>query len=68
MSNAFYRVWHKGLIFKLKQVGIEGELLQWINDYLSDRKQKAVIRNYSSSSRRVNAGVPQGSVLGPLLF
>ena len=65
MSKAFDRVWHKGLIFKLKQVGIEGELLQWINDYLSDRKQKVVIRNCSSNLR---GGVPQGSVLGPLLF
>ena len=68
VSKAFDRVWHKGLIFKLKQVGIEGELLQWINDYFSDRKQKVVIRNCSSSLSRVNAGVPQGSVLGPLHF
>ena len=68
MSKAFDRVWHKGLIFKLKQEGIEGELLQWINDYLSDTKQKILIRNCSSSLRRANAGVPQGFVLGPLLF
>ena len=63
VSKAFDRVWHKGLIFKLKQVGIE-----WINDYLSNRQQKVVIKNCSSSLRRVNAGVPQGSVLRPLLF
>ena len=68
VSKAFNRVWHKGLIFKLKYVGIEGELSQWINAYLSDRKQKVVIRNCSSSLRRVNAAVPQGSVLGPLPF
>ena len=68
VSKAFDRVWHKGLIFKLKQLGLEGELLQWISDYLNDRKQKVVIRDCSSSLRRVNAGVPQGSVLGPLLF
>ena len=68
VSKAFDRVWHKGLIFKLKQFGIEGELLEWISDYLSGRKQKVVIRNSSSSLRRVNAGVPQGSVLGPLLL
>ena len=68
VSKAFDRVWHKGLILKLKQVGIEGELLEWINDYLSNRQQKVAIKNCSSSLRRVNAGVPQGSVLGPLLF
>ena len=68
VSKAFDRVWHKGLIFKLKQVGIEGELLEWINDYLSNRQQKVIIKNCSSSLRRVNAGVPQGSVLGPLFF
>ena len=47
ISKAFDRVWHKGLIFKLKQFGIEGELLEWISDYLSGRKQKVVIRNSS---------------------
>ena len=49
-------------------MGLEGELLQWVSDYLSDRKQKVVIRNCSSSLRSVNAGVPPGSILGPLLF
>ena len=68
VSKAFDRVWHKGLIFKLQQVGIEGELLEWINDYLSNIQQKVVIKNCSSSLRRVSVGVPQGSVLGPLLF
>ena len=61
-------MWHKGLIFKLKQNGIDGDLLKWISDYLSDRKQNVVIRNTSSSLMRVEARVPQGSVLGPLLF
>ena len=60
VSKAFDRVWHKGLIFKLKQVGIEDELLEWINDYLSNRQQKVVIKNCSSSLRSVNAGVPRG--------
>ena len=68
VSKAFDRVWHKGLIFKLKQNGIDGDLLEWISDYLSGRKQKVVIRNTSSSLMKVEAGVPQGSVLGPLLF
>ena len=56
------------MIFKIKQLGLQGELLQRLSDYLRDRKQKVVIRNCSSSLRTVNAGVPQGSVLGPLLF
>ena len=61
VSEAFDRVWHKGLIFKLKQNGINGELLEWISDHLSGRKQKIVIRNTSSSLMGVEAGVPQGS-------
>ena len=68
VSKAFDRVWHKGLIFKLRQYGIDGDLLNWILDYLDDRKQRVVIRSCMSSFKRVNAGVPQGSVLGPLLF
>ena len=68
VSKAFDRVWQKGLIFKLKQNDIDGELLEWISDYLSGRKQKVVIRNTSSSLMRAEAGVPQGSVLGPLLL
>ena len=57
VSKAFDWVWHKELIFKLKQNGIGGELLEWIRDYLSDRKQKIVIRNGSSSLMGVHAGV-----------
>ena len=49
-------------------MGIDGELLEWISDNLSGRKQKVVIRNTSSSLMGVKAGVPQGSVLGLLLF
>lgn len=68
VSKAFDRVWHKGLIFKLKQHGINGALLNWLSDYLNNRKQKVVIKSCISSQKTVNAGVPQGSVLGPLLF
>lgn len=66
--KAFDRVWHKGLILKLIQFEKEGELLEWISDYLNDRKQKDDTRNCSSSLMRVNAGMPQGSVLGPQLL
>ena len=58
ISRAFDRIWHKGLIFKLKQNGKDGKLLEWISDSLSGRKQKVVIRNTSSSLMRVEAGLP----------
>ena len=68
MSKAFDRVWHKGLIFKLKQCDIEGEFLKWILNYSDNRQQRVVINSYKSDYKSTNAGVPQGSVLGPLLF
>ena len=42
VSKPFDRVWHKGLMFKFRQNGIEGTLLEWLNSFLSQRKQKAV--------------------------
>ena len=68
VSKAFDRVWHKGLIFKLKQLGIDGELLEWIANYLNNRQQRMVIKSCMSDYKSTNAGVPQGGVLGPLLF
>ncbi len=68
ISKAFDRVWHKGLIFKLKQNGINGNILDWIEDYLTSRKQSVSIRCSTSETKTISAGVPQGSVLGPLLF
>ena len=68
ISKAFDRVWHEGLIYKLKQNGIEGKLLKWFSSYLGNRKQKVVIGGSSSTFKPVQAGVPQGSILGPLLF
>ena len=68
ISKAFDRVWHKGLIYKLKQHGIEGDFLKWLTDYLNGRQQKVIIRGCTSTFKVIQAGVPQGSVLGPLLF
>ena len=68
ISKAFDRVWHKGLLHKLKLIGVEGPLLSWFESYLSNRKQRVVIDGQYSQWKNINAGVPQGSVLGPLLF
>jgi hypothetical protein len=68
ISKAFDRVWHEGLIKKLKSYGISGDLLIWFKNYLSGRRQFVLVNNELSDSGLVKAGVPQGSVLGPLLF
>ena len=68
ISKAFDRVWHKGLLFKLRSVGISGTLLHWFANYLDNRKQRVVLPDATSCWTFTNAGVPQGSLLGPLLF
>ena len=68
LSKAFDRVWHKGLIHKLKNFGIDGELLSLIESFLHKRYQRVVLNGQSSKWQNVNAGVPQGSVLGPPFF
>ena len=68
ISKAFDRVWHKGLIRKLQSYGISGDLLEWLKDYVSNRKQVVFVNSELSDFGNITAGVPQGSVLGPLLF
>ena len=68
ISKAFDKVWHEGLLFKLKCYGVEGGFYSILENYLHNRKQRVVLCGQSSNWLNVNAGVPQGSVLGPLLF
>ena len=68
ISKAFDRVWHEGLLFKLRRMGITGSLLEWFSSYLDQRHQRVVLEGSFSDFKQINAGVPQGSILGPLLF
>ena len=68
ISKAFDTVSYKGLLFKMRRAGIRGKLLSWFSDYLSNHYQRVIIPGSISDLRHVQAGVPQGSILGPLLF
>ena len=61
-------VWHKGLIYKIKSVGISGPLLKLIESFLSNRYQRVLLNGQSSTWLTIIAGVPQDSILGPLFF
>ena len=68
ISKAFDRVWHRGLLFKLRRIGVIGPLLSWFESYLGHRLQRVVMEGSFSEYLEVKAGVPQGSILGPMLF
>ena len=68
ISKAFDRVWHAGLLHKRKSYGISGQIFGLISSFLSNRRLRVVLDGKSSQEYLVNAGVPQGSILGPTLF
>ena len=68
VKGAFDKVWHNGLCTQLKAKGVSGRLLSWLQNYLSERSINVVLAGQASSTASINASVPQGSILGPLLF
>ena len=68
ISKAFDRVWHRGRLHKLAGIGCSVSFLDWLLSNLSDRQQRVVLNGHSSDWTSVKAGVPQGSILCPLLF
>ena len=68
ISKAFDREWHDDLIYKLTQCGVSGQLLTFINSFLSNRKQRTELNGAVQHVGNVSAGVPQDSILGPLFF
>ena len=68
MSKAFDKVWYEGLLFKLKQNRISGQIRNLFTSYLDKRKQRVLLNGCESHWAIIESGLPQGSVLGPLLF
>ena len=68
ISKTFDNVWHEGLLFNLEHIGTSGNLLSFLKSFLNNRFQKVVLNHQCSNWSSVLAGVPEGSILGPLLF
>ena len=68
LSKAFDTIDHNILLHKLTYYGFRGKALDWFSSYLSNRKQCVIYTNEKSTMEKLTCGVPQGSILGPLLF
>ena len=68
ISKAFDKVWHDGLIFKMRQNGVSGRLLKIFQNYSNNRKQRVVLNGFPADYSTIESVVPPGSVLDPLLF
>ena len=68
LSKAFDKVCHKRLLLKLRQIGVQGNLFNWIRSYLTGRTQRVVLAGQASEFLDIFGSVPQGSILAPLLF
>ena len=68
ISKAFDRIWHKGLLAKLPMFGLIQTLINWIGSFLSDTSIAVRVDGFLSNLHSINAGVPQGPVISPVLF
>jgi len=68
MAKAFDRVPHEKLVYKLEMFGLRNPLLAWIKDYLTNRRRRVIIEGTASDWKPVTSGVPQGSIIDPILF
>jgi hypothetical protein len=67
-AKAFDKVPHKRLLYKIKYFGISEQIINWVKSFLSNRTQTVLLQNMTLPKILVTSGVPQGTVLGPILF